>query len=636
MTWLRRRARAEDRRSASTPARGGGAVAETVDGDADPDRAVGQHRPAARCSGPPGCAGGRCCRRASCSRTLVDGSSMGGGYFDLGLGRVQPHPPRHRAARRLRRRRPPDRRRGARHRGRVPRAWGRASVCTNFPYDVAAAALIVQEAGGVVTHADGRALDDHPAIGSSRGEGLAVLGAANAGAARRLLAAVDRGSPVWLGTGSARYTSARVARLAIDRHAIVLIVIGVLVVLLVLCLILGLQRPGLARGTGSTTRGRRSTCSSSAATTSSRTWSRRSRATPPTSARRSRPSPRPAPTPSTPQGPAQQAQAENVLTGALKSLFAVAEAYPDLKANQNFLQPAGGAHVHRGPHRVLAAVLQRQRAELQHQDPAVPVGDPRRQLQLRSARVLRRRARATPSRCRSSSRPAPPSRSRHATPCTSRSRATSAARSSSSLGFVGLIAAGRARARPSCCSAGWVGVVIAVRHRRRRWRSSRTSTPTRSRSRPAAPSRPTRPSTGATTTSSRACASRPGSRSRGSTWSTTPRRTRSPPGATPSTPRIAVTTGLLEKMNRVELEGVLAHELSHVKNYDILVTTVAVIAVGAIALLADIGLRFAFWGGMQRPARQQRLRPARGDHRASSRSRCSCSRRSPATSCSSR
>jgi len=37
------------------------------------------------------------------------------------------------------------------------------------------------------------------------------------------------------------------------------------------------------------------------------------------------------------QGPAQQAQAENVLTGALKSLFAVAEAYPDLKANQNFL-----------------------------------------------------------------------------------------------------------------------------------------------------------------------------------------------------------------------------------------------------------------------------------------------------------
>jgi heat shock protein HtpX len=69
-------------------------------------------------------------------------------------------------------------------------------------------------------------------------------------------------------------------------------------------------------------------------------------------------------------------------------------------------------------------------------------------------------------------------------------------------------------------------------------------------------------------------------------------------GRNPRHAAIAVTTGLLDKMNRVELEGVLAHELSHIKNYDILVTTVAVIAVGAIALLADIGLRFAFWGGI--------------------------------------
>jgi heat shock protein HtpX len=70
-------------------------------------------------------------------------------------------------------------------------------------------------------------------------------------------------------------------------------------------------------------------------------------------------------------------------------------------------------------------------------------------------------------------------------------------------------------------------------------------------------------------------------------------------GRNPEHAAIAVTTGLLEKMNRVELEGVLAHELSHIKNYDILVTTVAVVAVGAIALVADIGLRFAFWGGMR-------------------------------------
>lgn len=70
-------------------------------------------------------------------------------------------------------------------------------------------------------------------------------------------------------------------------------------------------------------------------------------------------------------------------------------------------------------------------------------------------------------------------------------------------------------------------------------------------------------------------------------------------GRNPKHAAIAVTTGLLEKMNRVELEGVLAHELSHIKNYDILVTTVAVIAVGALALLADVGLRFAFWGGLR-------------------------------------
>jgi heat shock protein HtpX len=69
-------------------------------------------------------------------------------------------------------------------------------------------------------------------------------------------------------------------------------------------------------------------------------------------------------------------------------------------------------------------------------------------------------------------------------------------------------------------------------------------------------------------------------------------------GRNPKHAALAVTTGLLDTMNRVELEGVIAHELSHVKNYDILVTTVAVLAVGVIALLADIGLRFAFWGGM--------------------------------------
>lgn len=68
-------------------------------------------------------------------------------------------------------------------------------------------------------------------------------------------------------------------------------------------------------------------------------------------------------------------------------------------------------------------------------------------------------------------------------------------------------------------------------------------------------------------------------------------------GRNPQHAALAVTTGLLDQLTRVELEGVLAHELSHVKNYDILVTTLAVTAVGAVALLADVGFRFMFWGG---------------------------------------
>jgi heat shock protein HtpX len=68
-------------------------------------------------------------------------------------------------------------------------------------------------------------------------------------------------------------------------------------------------------------------------------------------------------------------------------------------------------------------------------------------------------------------------------------------------------------------------------------------------------------------------------------------------GRNPKHAAIAVTSGLLEKMNRVELEAVLAHELSHVKNYDTLVMTLAVTMVGIIALLSDFFLRFMFWGG---------------------------------------
>ena len=60
---------------------------------------------------------------------------------------------------------------------------------------------------------------------------------------------------------------------------------------------------------------------------------------------------------------------------------------------------------------------------------------------------------------------------------------------------------------------------------------------------------------------------------------------------------IAVTTGLLAMLDRSELEGVIAHELSHIGNRDILVMTVAVVLVGFLSILADIFLRVSFWGG---------------------------------------
>jgi heat shock protein HtpX len=68
-------------------------------------------------------------------------------------------------------------------------------------------------------------------------------------------------------------------------------------------------------------------------------------------------------------------------------------------------------------------------------------------------------------------------------------------------------------------------------------------------------------------------------------------------GRNPKHASIAVTTGLLEKLNRVELEGVVAHELSHIRNYDILISTLAVTMVGAIALLSDVAIRTMWWNG---------------------------------------
>ena len=60
---------------------------------------------------------------------------------------------------------------------------------------------------------------------------------------------------------------------------------------------------------------------------------------------------------------------------------------------------------------------------------------------------------------------------------------------------------------------------------------------------------------------------------------------------------VCATTGLLAVLSRVELEGVIAHELSHIKNRDMLLMTVAVVLAGFVAIVADIFLRMSLWGG---------------------------------------
>ncbi len=71
-------------------------------------------------------------------------------------------------------------------------------------------------------------------------------------------------------------------------------------------------------------------------------------------------------------------------------------------------------------------------------------------------------------------------------------------------------------------------------------------------------------------------------------------------GRDPAHASLAVTTGLLEKLDREELQGVIGHELSHVRNLDIRFSLVVGVMVGAIAILADFFLRFTFWGGGNR------------------------------------
>jgi len=71
-------------------------------------------------------------------------------------------------------------------------------------------------------------------------------------------------------------------------------------------------------------------------------------------------------------------------------------------------------------------------------------------------------------------------------------------------------------------------------------------------------------------------------------------------GRDPKHAAVAVTEGALAKLNKNELEGVLAHELSHIDNRDILISTVVVVLAGLIAMLADWFLRMSIWGNLSR------------------------------------
>lgn len=71
-------------------------------------------------------------------------------------------------------------------------------------------------------------------------------------------------------------------------------------------------------------------------------------------------------------------------------------------------------------------------------------------------------------------------------------------------------------------------------------------------------------------------------------------------GRDPQHAVVVATTGILDQLNRTELEGVVAHELSHIRNYDTRLMSLVTILVGIITLLADWFLRMSYWGGGKR------------------------------------
>lgn len=71
-------------------------------------------------------------------------------------------------------------------------------------------------------------------------------------------------------------------------------------------------------------------------------------------------------------------------------------------------------------------------------------------------------------------------------------------------------------------------------------------------------------------------------------------------GRDPKHAVICATTGLLNKLNRTELEGVIGHELSHIKNYDILLMTLVSVLIGTLSILTNLSSRKMLWGGNDR------------------------------------
>lgn len=87
-------------------------------------------------------------------------------------------------------------------------------------------------------------------------------------------------------------------------------------------------------------------------------------------------------------------------------------------------------------------------------------------------------------------------------------------------------------------------------------------------------------------------------------------------GRNPEHGIICVTTGLLDKLDRYELQGVLAHEMSHIKNYDILLQTLVVVMVGVAVLLSDTILRIAWYSGGRAGERRRSCDRDRGGNQA--------------------